>query len=73
MQSFKTRSTDLIKNTKNQCVGVIPYSYGKLLTVAQFQTMFCLILQRKQVKLVGEPKVEIPRVRLCAVSSSFYT
>ncbi|EFW38474.1 hypothetical protein HMPREF9554_01018 [Treponema phagedenis F0421] len=24
-----------------------------MLTVAQFQTMFCLILQRKQAKLVG--------------------
>ncbi|CEM61201.1 hypothetical protein TPHV1_160002 [Treponema phagedenis] len=22
--SFKTRSTDLIKNTKNQCVAVVP-------------------------------------------------
>ncbi|EFW38753.1 hypothetical protein HMPREF9554_00741 [Treponema phagedenis F0421] len=42
-----------------------------MLTVAQFQTMFCLILQRKQVKLVGELKVEIPRVRSCAVSNSF--
>ncbi|QEJ96032.1 hypothetical protein DWQ65_11290 [Treponema phagedenis] len=35
--------------------------------------MFCLILQRKQAKLVGEPKVEILRVRPCAVSNSFYT
>ncbi|EFW37048.1 hypothetical protein HMPREF9554_02489 [Treponema phagedenis F0421] len=43
-----------------------------MLTVAQFQTMFCLILLRKQVKLIGEPKVEIPRVRPCAVSGSFY-
>ncbi|QSH95203.1 hypothetical protein DWQ65_10520 [Treponema phagedenis] len=39
---------------------------------AQFQTMFSLILQRKQAKLVGEPTVEIPRVRPCAVSGSFY-
>ncbi|EFW36510.1 hypothetical protein HMPREF9554_03018 [Treponema phagedenis F0421] len=43
-----------------------------LLTVTQFQTMFCLILLRKQVKLIGEPKVEIPRVRPCAVSVSFW-
>ncbi|EFW37233.1 hypothetical protein HMPREF9554_02289 [Treponema phagedenis F0421] len=49
----------------------IQHYYGKLLTVAQFQTMFCLILLRKQVKLIGEPKVEIPRVRPCAVSDSF--
>ncbi|EFW38997.1 hypothetical protein HMPREF9554_00490 [Treponema phagedenis F0421] len=33
--------------------------------------MFCLILQRKQAKLVGEPKVEILRVRPCAVPSSY--
>ncbi|QEJ94509.1 hypothetical protein DWQ65_11715 [Treponema phagedenis] len=50
----------------------IQHYYGKLLTVAQFQTMFCPILLRKQAKLVGEPKIELPRVRPCAVSSSFY-
>ncbi|EFW38605.1 hypothetical protein HMPREF9554_00906 [Treponema phagedenis F0421] len=40
-------------------------------TVAKFQTMFCLTPYCKQAKLVGEPKVAIPRVRPCAVSSSF--
>ncbi|QSH95863.1 hypothetical protein C5O78_12735 [Treponema phagedenis] len=38
---------------------------------AQFQTMFCLILQRKQAKLVGEPKVKNSRFRPCAVSGVF--
>ncbi|EFW37589.1 hypothetical protein HMPREF9554_01910 [Treponema phagedenis F0421] len=32
-------------------------------------TLFCKI---KALKLVGKPKVEIPRVRRCAVSDSFY-
>ncbi|QEJ95088.1 hypothetical protein DWQ65_04500 [Treponema phagedenis] len=33
--------------------------------------MFCLTPYCKQAKLVGEPKVAIPRVRPCAVSSFF--
>ncbi|EFW36562.1 hypothetical protein DWQ65_12780 [Treponema phagedenis] len=43
----------LLKIAVNFCI----LTMVRLLTLAQFQRMFCLTLQRKQAKLVGEVTV----------------
>ncbi|EFW39434.1 hypothetical protein HMPREF9554_00045 [Treponema phagedenis F0421] len=55
---------------RRQIINALPMV--SLLTVAQFQAMFCLTRYCKQAKLVGEPKVKFQGFAVAPCRAPFY-